>query len=314
MGRTQSVQSDNGCCCLPECMQPKKAWVDVALLAGACALLAFGLTAYFQVGALHSLSHASYFAYGAWAGTALLVGGEIIWRLFIGCHSKEESFSQPIKTSHPKAKESRSGKSSRRSNHPQNLSLILKRKNVELRERILHPKPYKGPTDELAIALTHAHRICDNIVLGNYEAYLSLNPDHQLEEGNYNECLGKPFRLVITVTGREIGDEPDCKKLGICRKHIDVGDEAESWSIMHSRFKKYFSLIDQARVNGEDVLIHCSQGSSRSAAFLYAYLMYSCHVTAEQAYTYVHSIRPLVQLDWFKNGLLAYQAELGIED
>ncbi len=188
--------------------------------------------------------------------------------------------------------------------------------NVKLREQILNFVPSDLIKDELEILLTHANQITDYIVLGDYEALLSINPYHALEEGDYSACLGKNFKLVISLRSANEGDAPDAPdfaRLGIRRERVFVGDEESGWPEIQKQFDRLFPLIDTARAKGEDILIHCTAGSSRSPAFVYAYLMYACQVTAEQAFKYVQSLRPQVQLGWFKEGLLAYQSTLDIK-
>lgn len=283
-------------------MQPKKAWVDVALLAGACALLAFGLTAYFQVGALHSLSHASYFAFGAWAGTALLVGGEIIWRVVACRASKTEKSKNHASVKNPTNKVKKIDP--------------LTAKNQRLRKEILrisnNPPPF---IPEGAEDYNHVHCIFEGVYLGNITSYACLNPDYEIPFGK-DFRNKKDIKYVISVTTDTDEDAlaVNCKKLGIRRLQIEAGkDGPEYWPIMRSRFDAAFEMIDRARANNESVLIHCEAGSSRSAALVFAYLMRTCQVTLMQAYEYVRATRNIVVFEKFQSQLEDYQAELGIE-
>ena len=53
-------------------------------------------------------------------------------------------------------------------------------------------------------------------------------------------------------------------------------------------------MIEQALQAKQHILIHCTQGESRSAIVVIAYLMNRCNVTYEQALNYVKSKRFVV--------------------
>ena len=55
----------------------REIWIEIALVVAALGLVIFGTTAYFDVGALSALPHASYCAYVAWAGAFLFAGGAV---------------------------------------------------------------------------------------------------------------------------------------------------------------------------------------------------------------------------------------------
>ncbi len=74
----------------------QRVWPEVTLLVAALALAIFGTTVYFQVGALSALPHASYVAYGAWAGACLLVGVAVAKHLFRHCSSSQLEPNNPI--------------------------------------------------------------------------------------------------------------------------------------------------------------------------------------------------------------------------
>lgn len=52
-----------------------------------------------------------------------------------------------------------------------------------------------------------------------------------------------------------------------------------------------FEFIDAARANGGRIFIHCSQGVSRSATIVIAYLMWKCNQSYEEVFSRVKAIR-----------------------
>ena len=101
------------------CYPPvREIWIEVALVVAALGLVIFGTSAYFDVGALSALSHASYCAYGAWVGALLFVGGAVV-KYLSRCSSNTPDDKQ-IQTS---------------------------------RNHILNPKPYTDAKDELETLL-----------------------------------------------------------------------------------------------------------------------------------------------------------------
>lgn len=183
----------------------------------------------------------------------------------------------------------------------------LEESNARLREKILEaPMPRQlTERERFRCIFTHVHEMHDHLFLGDFAAYLSIETPITGEE-NYGDCSNKEIQLVISIT-KQPGPEPQVKRIPII-----VEDEAESWPAIYSRFQEVFQEIDASRARGENILIHCTQGMSRSATVLCAYLMYSCRVTRDQAFNYMHSIRPIVDISNFENELLEYQEELKI--
>jgi hypothetical protein len=59
-------------------------------------------------------------------------------------------------------------------------------------------------------------------------------------------------------------------------------------------FEKAFREIDRARAEGKNVLVSCSEGMSRSATLMIAYLMSRAELSFEQAVCHVRSRRPMI--------------------
>jgi hypothetical protein len=134
---------------------------------------------------------------------------------------------------------------------------------------------------------TREHEIIPHVYVGNYDALRSIDP----MQGN------NPVRFtrVISVTRQSPtnGDEfyeaniPDT----VDRVSVEVSDDDTAWSDLVNNFERFFKMIDDAREKGENILIHCSQGQSRSVTVMMAYLINRFHVTPEQALHYIRTKR-----------------------
>lgn len=86
--------------------------------------------------------------------------------------------------------------------------------------------------------------------------------------------------------------QPNLDELKIDRMQIKVDDDEFAWNTINPYLDAIFDRIDQARLNGEPILIHCVEGKSRSATVLIAYLINRCQVSFDEALTFVQSKRP----------------------
>lgn len=108
---------------------------------------------------------------------------------------------------------------------------------------------------------------------------------------------GGPRLLEIT----ERLDPPIRSKLEV--RVSDISTEDISWA-----FEAVNSFIEAARERGENVLVHCFQGKSRSPTIAIAYLMMSEGYTLREAYTLVKEARPSINPnDGFKRLLMAIE-------
>lgn len=81
-----------------------------------------------------------------------------------------------------------------------------------------------------------------------------------------------------------------------------------------SHFNKAFEFINQAKVRGEKVMIHCTAGISRSATITIAYIMNEQRKNLNDAISFVRSKRPIIapNLD-FMGELMQFEGTLNLE-
>ncbi len=216
------------------------------------------------------------------------------------------------------------------------------KREANLRTRILNTPIHESTVLATTQSLyTPVHQICDHLYLGNYRAFLSVDPKFlgkydtvesleelrenglQITEGKYEElrlgCSKLDIKLIISVTQFQPSPSVPADDWSrftpnlehVTRIQIPAHDDEEAWGIIESKLEDIFVQIDQARTHHQNVLIHCVEGSSRSAAVMYAYLMSRFGITLDQAFNYVRSIRPHVQIKpTMEVGLKAYYQKL----
>ncbi len=120
--------------------------------------------------------------------------------------------------------------------------------------------PFKEPTEREVKSSSEQplHNIFENIFLGNYRASLAVNPNHF--------------------------------------EKIDITRPDYTWLERISELNEHFAQIDKSAKESKKFLIHCMDGISNSAALLYAYLMSRYGLTIDEAFHFVRSKRPHVQL------------------
>ncbi len=218
---------------------------------------------------------------------------------------------------------------------PQSLAVIF----TKLKEEIVKTKPFdeiaatqqKGtlPPPMQTSQITHAHEIFPHVFLGDYVAYLSIDPrfvkgfpnamqnpisctfDDPIsqQQQQYYDSLDhagysdKNFKTVISVTrfDPKKSKEPYHNfqpNLGsIERIQILVNDGEWSWERIEEDLDRIFDKIDAALLNQTNILIHCTQGQTRSACVLCAYLINRCGVPLEDAFNFLKSKRHQVSFE-----------------
>lgn len=221
------------------------------------------------------------------------------------------------------------------------LSARSPKKELSLLESLsqkIKETPLHQPTESsnLVSLFNHAHEILPGVYLGDYTAYQSIDPaysekfpleagvnemveSHLLTQIDFKGCSDKNITTVITVTqlNPQTGEsdplsyKPRLQELGVHQLRIPVDDVVGAWKVIEENLDKAFQHIDKAVKGDGNVLVHCAEGASRSAAVMCAYLMSRCSVTFEEAYNYLQSIRHKVKFrEDMEDGLKAYERRL----
>lgn len=93
---------------------------------------------------------------------------------------------------------------------------------------------------------------------------------------------------------------------GIAQLHIPVNDAPNESLLEH--FNHVSEFILQAFKECGNVVVHCEQGISRSAALIAGHLIKEEHLNVRHALQAVYSARPSAQVNpWFVSNLLEWQ-------
>ena len=101
----------------------------------------------------------------------------------------------------------------------------------------------------------------------------------------------KNIRYVLNLVPHEVettrlyGDKYRCRRLRL--------EDKESFDISR-HMKSALEFIEEARVNGAPILVHCSAGVSRSATVVIAFLMTYRTWSLKTAATYCYEKRPKI--------------------
>lgn len=152
-------------------------------------------------------------------------------------------------------------------------------------------------TRMLNAMMTPFHSVVSDIVyIGNYSCYESLS----LSRTDVKNADEKTYELpeitrVISVT-HQVPEGADLKGTSTITEYLCLRptDTEEGWALLSGNFNFMFNMIDRALREQQPILVHCTQGESRSAIVVIAYLMHRCNVTYEQALNFVKDKRYVV--------------------
>ena len=96
---------------------------------------------------------------------------------------------------------------------------------------------------------------------------------------------------------------------GLSYKQISVEDSHDVNMLQH--LPEAFQFIDEARMSGQRVLVHCHAGMSHSVTVILAYLMKHYNHTLDSAYEHVKQIKSDISPNFsFMGQLLEYECTL----
>jgi hypothetical protein len=131
------------------------------------------------------------------------------------------------------------------------------------------------------------------LFLGGYEAY------RQAAKAGYSHIIKVTHKLHDDPRDQIFYALPPPRII-----HHDMGkelrDDGQYWGTLKARLPEAFAHIDDAFHKGTKVLVHCTEGVSRSAAVVIAYLMWKFQVSFEEAHNHVLSKRPVVDTRFYE--------------
>lgn len=155
---------------------------------------------------------------------------------------------------------------------------------------------------------TRENEIIPFVYVGNYDALRAIDPSQG------NNTLG--FKRIISVTAQDPNTTNEFLKASIPssinRIAVKVNDEDNAWMELESNFETLFRMIDDARRSKEPILIHCSQGQSRSVTVMMAYLINRLHINSYDALKFIKTKRFLAEpIPGLQARLIRYFQSLG---
>lgn len=121
--------------------------------------------------------------------------------------------------------------------------------------------------------------ITDQIAIGDAE-----------DAANVVEMRNQGIRSVISLNGQLLGVSPD--QLGLeALRAFSLGD---GWMVNRFEFEKALEDLQQLTKTHSPVLVHCTEGRSRSVMLVAAYLMRSKELSFEEAIERIREERPRI--------------------
>ena len=234
------------------------------------------------------------------------------------CWGKETEYAQDIPLSEEEHNKILTGLENPILNIPKNIlskldytpDTSLDQKNHELRGSIIYAQPASLEVESLRAT---RELIFDNVYVGNAAALT------QMLNGVYTRTVFNEFwdeeeiaedPIAFTQVVSAVAMDEDQKALlanksnpqtkqftdGVTHLQLNLDETPALKCGLVAALPEVFRMIDKARRINEPILIHCSQGKHRSAFFAAAYLVYTLHITPDDAITFLKKRRALVEL------------------
>ena len=188
--------------------------------------------------------------------------------------------------------------------------------------KVIKDKIYQKCIDYYYNNYVKVERLDDTIVPSAFNDMYNLftKPTHIID----NIYIGNAYNAADYYT---------LKKLGI-KKIVNVSEEISNYfpsefeyynikvldnedGRLKPHYNKFISFTNQSnksednKDNGNNILVHCFMGSSRSATLVVLYLMRNHHMTFEDAYKFIKNKRNIVNLNtMFAKELITSQYEI----
>lgn len=171
-----------------------------------------------------------------------------------------------------------------------NMSLSVKEESDE-ESNVSSPEEEHSPSQRDAMP----YQILPHLYLGCRKVAASLS-----------SLKGSGITNILNMTSSVPNQFPAA---GLTYRKIAVEDSHDVNMLQH--FPEAFGFIEDARMNGEKVLVHCHAGMSRSVTIILAYLMKYYNHTLDSAYEHVKQIKSDISPNFsFMGQLLEYECTL----
>lgn len=165
--------------------------------------------------------------------------------------------------------------------------LLIRKAN----KKKISPPPYimktvkQEPPKDIMTSINTINHVYDNIYISGWGP--STN-EEELKKYNikYILCLNKENKKDVNTMNLY-------QKLGISHMYVEIYDDPSAQ--INKVFKACYDFIKSA--NGQNVLIHCTAGISRSATIVTMYLMNLLNKPKEEVYKLLKSKRPIVNIN-----------------